>query len=84
MLRTILILCTMFFAVGMANAGPLKLTNTQLDMVTAGSLTLPSLVEVFEGNTNQGTGDLHPSLTRPHATGVRGPWSAHDNSHKIN
>ena len=36
MLRTILIFCAMFMAVGTVNAEPLKLTDTQMDMVTAG------------------------------------------------
>ena len=36
MLRTIMIPCTMVLAMGMAHADPLKLTDTQMDMVTAG------------------------------------------------
>jgi hypothetical protein len=67
----------MFMAVGMANAGPLKLTNTQLDMVTAGDLKLPSGVIVFEGFTNQGTGEPHPAFQSGNTTG---PWNAHFNS----
>ena len=77
MQRSTLILCTMFFAVGMANAGPLKLTNTQLDMVTAGDLYLPSGVILFENFTNQGTGEPHPAFKSGNTTG---PWNAHFNS----
>ncbi len=37
MLRTTLIFCAMFMAVGTANAEPLKLTDTQMDTVRAGA-----------------------------------------------
>ena len=77
MLRTTLIFCTMFMAVGTSNAGPLKLTDTQMDMVTAGDLLLPSGVIVFENFTNQGTGGPHPAFKSGNTTG---PWNAHFNS----
>ena len=87
MLRTTLIFCTMFLAVGMANAEPLKLTDTEMDMVTAGELNLPSGTTVFENFDNAAPGDFHPyflpdfeprnGLTM---SGNEGPWSAHQNS----
>jgi hypothetical protein len=90
MLRTTLIFCTMFMAVGMANAGPLKLTDTQMDMVTAGDLGLPSGDTIFEGfDIAAAPGDFHPNFDRagtavtattghgPTVSGWNeGPWSA--------
>jgi hypothetical protein len=91
MLRTILIFCAMFMAVGTANAEPLKLTDTQMDMVTAGDLGLPSDMIIFEGFGTQGNqGGFHPNFGRSDTafeattghgpsvggTGNEGPWSA--------
>ena len=90
MLRTTLIFCTMFMAVSMANAEPLKLTDTQMDMVTAGDLGLPSGMTIFEGFDNAAPGELHPNFGRsgtaftattghgPSVEGMgnEGPWSA--------
>ena len=64
MLRTFLIFCAMFMAVGTANAEPLKLTETQMDMVTAGELNLPSGTSVFGGFDNQAPFGAHPSFYR--------------------
>jgi hypothetical protein len=64
MLRTTLILCAMFLAVGMANAEPLKLTDTQMDMVTAGDLGLPNGKVIFAGFDNQAPVGAHPSFYR--------------------
>jgi len=80
--------------VGMANAGPLKLTDTQMDMVTAGGLILPSGTSVFVGFDNAAPGDDHPYFAHPitlipnlrHGrtmSGNIGPWSAHQNSDVI-
>ena len=77
MLRTILIVCAMFVAVGTANAGPLKLTDTQMDNVTAGDLTTHGN-KVFVGFDNPAPGDFHPTLLKGVATD--GPWQAHFNS----
>lgn len=90
MLRTILIFCAMFMAVGTANAEPLKLTETQMDMVTAGDLGLPSGMTIFEGFDNPAPGEFHPNFGRslraieattghgPSVGGIgnEGPWSA--------
>ena len=91
MLRTTLIFCIMFLAVGMANAGPLKLTDTQMDMVTAGELALPHDNLVFAGFDNPAPGEFHPYflpgfVPRKGLTmsGNEGPWSAHQNSPVIN
>ena len=87
MLRTTLIFCTMFLAVGMANAEPLKLTDTQMDMVTAGDLGLPNGKVNFAGFDNAAPGEFHPyflpgfELRKGAAiTGNEGPWSAAFNS----
>jgi hypothetical protein len=88
MLRTILIFCAMFMAVGTANAEPLKLTDTQMDMVTAGELNLPHDNLVFGGFDNAAPGDFHPYFNNPGKgltmSGNEGPWSAHQNSPVIN
>lgn len=89
MLRTTLIFCTMFLAVGMANAEPLKLTDIEMDMVTAGDLGLPSGDVIFAGFDNPAPGDFHPNFGRnsaavdattghgPTVSGPNeGPWSA--------
>jgi hypothetical protein len=91
MLRSILIFCAMFMAVGTANAEPLKLTNTQMDMVTAGDLGLPNHGKViFEGFDNAAPVDGHPNFFRSDraftattghgpsvgGAGNEGPWSA--------
>ena len=87
MLRITLIFCAMFMAVGTANAGPLKLTDTQMDMVTAGELNLPHDNLVFGGFDNAAPGDYHPYFLpgfEPRKgftmSGNEGPWSAHQNS----
>lgn len=65
MLRTTLIFCAMFMAVGTANAEPLKLTDAQMDGVTAGGLLLPNLREVFEGFDNPSPMfEAHPNFDR--------------------
>ena len=90
MLRTTLIFCTMFMAVSMANAEPLKLTDTQMDMVTAGDLGLPSGMTIFEGFDNAAPGEFHPNFGRSDTAfaattghgpsvggaGNEGPWGA--------
>ena len=55
MLRTILIFCAMFMAVGTANAEPLKLTDTQMDAVRAGAGLL-----VKNSNAPQPAGGIPP------------------------
>jgi hypothetical protein len=87
MLRTTLIFCTMFMAVGTANAEPLKLTDTQMDMVTAGDLYLPNGKHMFQGFDNAAPGEFHPYFLPGFAprkgftmSGNEGPWSAHQNS----
>ena len=87
MLRTILIFCAMFMAVGTANAEPLKLTDAQMDTVTAG-LLLPNGKRVLDNFDNPAPHDGHPSFFRsqtandattgPGPNGLNeGPWSAH-------
>ena len=88
MLRTILIFCAMFMAVGTANAEPLKLTDTQMDTVTAGELNLPNGTSVLDGFDNPAPGADHPNFGRSSkgfdaSGGNEGPWSAHFNSSKI-
>jgi len=74
----------------MANAGPLKLTDTQMDRVTAGDLGLPNGKIIFAGFDNAAPGEFHPNFDRssraieattghgPSVSGLgnEGPWSA--------
>ena len=90
MIRSTIIASTIFLAVGVTNAAPLKLTDTQMDTVTAGDLGLPSGNVVFVGFDNAAPGDFHPNFDRaPRALeattghgpsvegmGNEGPWSA--------
>ena len=55
MLRTTLIFCIMFMAVGIATAGPLQLTDTQMDAVRAGAGLL-----VKNSNAPQPAGGIPP------------------------
>lgn len=89
MIRSTIIISTIFLAVGVANAAPLKLTNTQMDMVTAGDLGLPNGKVIFVGFDNPAPGEFHPNFGRsaraveattghgPTVSGWNeGPWSA--------
>jgi hypothetical protein len=87
MQRTTLIFCAMFMALGVANAEPLKLTDTQMDMVTAGELFLPNDTSVLDGFDTPAPGKFHPYFLPGFAprkgftmSGNEGPWSAHQNS----
>jgi hypothetical protein len=81
MLRTILIFCTMFMAVGTANAEPLKLTDAQMDGVTAGGLLLPTpdTKEVFAGFDNPAPFDFHPNFDNDGGGGARSTTAAEYN-----
>ena len=76
MLRTILIFCAMFMAVGTANAEPLKLTDAQMDGVTAGGLLLPNLREVFVDFDNPAPFDAHPNFDNDTGGGARSTTAA--------
>ena len=87
MLRNTLILFTMLLAVGIANAGPLKLTDKQMDKVTAGALVLPTGELIFAGFDNPAPGGEHPTFRRSStgaaASGNEGPWTAAFNDNAI-
>jgi hypothetical protein len=76
MLRTTLIFCAMFMAVGTANAEPLKLTDAQMDGVTAGGLLLPNLREVFVDFDNPAPFDAHPNFDNELGGGARSTTAA--------
>ena len=96
MLRTLSIIAMLTFAVSVANAEPMnltdtqmdasaepmKLSDTQMDSVSAGDLTLPNDKKIFEGFDNPAPGNLHPTLLM--GVGMEGPWQAHFNSDQIN
>lgn len=90
MIRSTIIISTIVLVVGVANAAPLKLTNTQMDMITAGDLGLPNGKVIFVGFDNPAPGEFHPNFNRspraleattghgPSVSGLgnEGPWSA--------
>ena len=68
-----------------ANAEPLKLSDEQMDTVTAGFYIIPADRTIFGGicgtTCNQGQQELlHPSLA---SNGNPGPWKAHQKSDQI-
>lgn len=93
MFRIVITVLALTFVAGAAMAEPLKLTDTQMDTVTAG-LLLPNGNRVLNDFDNPAPGPDHPSFARneaannattgPGPNGLNeGPWSAHFQSPMI-
>ena len=91
MFRIVITVSALTFVAGAAMAEPLKLTDAQMDGVTAGGLGLPNGTEVLEGFDTPAPGGSHPNFDRSGTAilatmgipvdgfgfGNEGPWSAH-------
>jgi hypothetical protein len=80
MLRYAVLTTALTVFAGAATAGPLELTETQMDSVTAGFVVNEKRIATFDGATGTSTIDASAVDTvLPSATGFR-VWSGHINS----